>query len=155
MTFTINSYRSYGPERDAKLEKFSSKISKLESKDELTGKQSAKLDRLYRKLDKYTPSDELIVRNTDEGLGFTIVDTVYDDIIDGSETLRFVVKGESENRSRTSTVLWLNHPEKTNDKYTIDSNVTVSVDGIPHNSEYDREWVEVYANDNLVFSKYI
>ena len=151
--FTINSYRSTGPRRAGKISRISDKIDRLEAKDELTGKQAAKLDRLEAKLDRITPEDEVLVRYDGKTLGVTIVDSVYDDIIDGSETLRFVLRGEKENGSSWRTFLWLNHPEKTNDKYDMDANLTVSVDGVNHTTEYDRNWLEVYANDTLVFTQ--
>lgn len=158
MTFTLNKYRSYGPKRDAKIERIQNKINNLLSKDELTGKQAARLDRLQNRLDRKTPEDELLVRVVRDTIGFTLIDSTYDDLIEGGDTMRFVIKGSDDDgrRSGQATVLWLNHPEKTNDKYDFGANQTVDIGGITYDfSKYDNYSVEVYANNNLAFAQNI
>lgn len=151
--FTINSYQTTSSLRQFKIDRTLDRIAKLEGKDDLTGRQTRALNRLNKKLDRIAPDDELIVSTDGKTIGFTLVDSLYDDIIDGSETMRFVIRGAEPNRSGQRTVLYLNHPEKTNEKYDMTENMTVRTTGINYNPTYQNMWVEVYADDVLAFSQ--
>ena len=158
MTFTINKYISYGPKRDAKIERLQSKIAKLESKDELTGKQSARLERLTKKLDRVTPEDEFLVhyKEGSDTFGVTIIDSIYDDTLTSDQHVKLVINGRSPGRSRQETRLGLNHP-LAGEKYTFNDNETVSVGGIKATSIFDMDStiVSLQSNDEVLFSEVI
>ena len=106
-------------------------------KDDLTGRQTRALNRLNKKLDRIAPDDELIVKQKRQQNWIYSLDSPYDDVIDGSETMRFVIKGAEPNRWGQRTVLYLNHPEKTNEKYDMTENLTVRTTGINYDPEYE------------------
>ena len=140
MTFTINKYVSYGTKRDAKIDRLESKIAKLESKDELTGKKAARLERLRKKLDRVTPEDEFLVhyKKGSDTFGVTIIDSIYDDLLIGGQYVNLVINGKSPGRSSQETRLALNHPEGV-EKYSFGSNETVSVGGVKATDIFDMD----------------
>jgi len=163
MTFTINKYRSYGPKRDDKIARIQSKIDNLQSKDELTGKQSARLERLIDRLDRKTPKDELIVhyKEGNDTFGVTIIDSLYDNTIIGGQYINVVVDGvtknENESKSRHESKLSLNHPLNTNEKYNFSDNQTVSVGGLVASEIFDMEStvVSIQSEGVILFSQSI
>jgi len=159
VTFTINKYISYGPDRDAKIEKIQSKIAKLEAKDELTGKQAARLERLTNRLDRKIPEDELIVhyKKGSDTFGVTIIDSLYDDTIVGGQRLSLIINGKSVGRSRQETKLVLNNPEKRGDEYALNANETASVGGIRASEIFDMDStiVSLQSNGEVLFSEVI
>jgi len=141
MVFSINKYASVGPKREARIDRIQSKIAKLEAKDELTGKQAARLERLTKKLDRVTPEDEFLVHYKDgsDTFGVTIIDSPYDDMIITGQRLNLVINGRSPGRGRQETRLVLNHPEKRGDEYHLNYNETSSVGGIKASEIFDMD----------------
>jgi len=156
MTFSINKYISYGPKRDAKINRIQSKIARLEAKDELTGKQSARLERLTKKLDRVTPEDEFLVhyKKGSDTFGVTIIDSIYDDTLTSDQHVKLVINGRSPGRSRQETRLGLNHPQA-GAKYTFSDNETVSVGGIKASEIFDMDStiVSLQSNEEIIFAE--
>ena len=156
MTFSINKYISYGPKRDAKINRIQSKIARLEAKDELTGKQSARLERLTKKLDRVTPEDEFLVhyKKGSDTFGVTIIDSIYDDTLTSDQHVKLVINGRSPGRSRQETRLGLNHPQA-GEKYTFSDNETVSVGGIKASEIFDMDStiVSLQSNEEIIFAE--
>jgi len=159
MTFSINKYISYGPKRDAKINRIQSKIARLEAKDELTGKQAARLERLTNRLEQKTPKDEFLVHYNEgsDTFGVTIIDSLYDDTIIGGQLLRLVINGSSVGRRRQETRLILNHPEKRGDEYALNANETSSVGGIKASEIFDMDStiVSLQSNGEIIFAETI
>jgi len=159
MTFTINRYLSYGPKRDAKIDKLQAKIDKLEAKDELTGKQAARLERLTDRLDRKTPRDEFLVHYNEgnDTFGVTIIDSLYDDTLIGGQYVNVVVDGKNTNSSRRESKLALNHPDYSGDKYSFGDNETVSVGGLRASEIFDMDStiVSLQSNGEILFSQVI
>lgn len=158
MTFTINKYLSYGEKRDAKIDRIQAKIARLEAKDELTGKQAARLERLTKKLDRVTPEDEFLVhyKKGSDTFGVTIIDSTYDDTLVGGQYVNLVINGKSPGRSSQETRLALNHPEGV-EKYSFGDNQTVSVGGVKATGIFDMDStiVSLQSNGEVLFAQTI
>jgi len=159
VAFSIKKYISYGPDRDAKIERIQSKIAKLEAKDELTGKQAARLERLTNRLERKTPEDEFIVhyKKGSDTFGVTIIDSSYDDMIIAGQRLNLVINGKSVGRSRQETRLVLNHPEKRGDEYALNHNETSSISGIKATEIFDMDStvVSLQSHGEILFAETI
>jgi len=159
MTFSINKYISYGLKRDEKINRIQSKIARLEAKDELTGKQAARLERLTDRLGRKTPRDEFLVhyKKGSDTFGVTIIDSSYDDMIIAGQHLSLVIKGKSVGRSSQETRLVLNNPEKRGDEYTLNFNETASISGIKASEIFDMDStvVSLQSHGEILFAETI